>query len=106
MKRFFVVDSDCLGIIERLRSIDKDYFVVFDIDKKKFELHNKSQFSNSYCLTFPFDEIDERMVCLTLKTRVQNSDKFFQEMEKENERNRKTLISTTIKAFKERFYDG
>lgn len=106
MKRFFVVDSDCLGIIDRLKKIDKDYYVVFDIDKKKFELHNKSQFLKTYCLTFPFETIDERMIDLTLKTRVQNSDKLFQEMEKENEKNRKNLISTTINAFKESFYDG
>lgn len=106
MKRFFVVDSDCLDVTERLKAIDRDYYIVYDLDKKKFELHNRSQNSGTYCLTFPFDEIDERMVDFALKTKVQNCDLLFEEMERQNERNRKNIISTTVKTFMEGFYDS
>ncbi len=106
MKRFFVVESDCLGIVQRLKEIDGGYFLVFDIDKKKYELHDKSQMRNSYCLTFPFDQIDERMVDMAKKTRVQNSDALFEEMERENKRRQDQVISATMKTFKEKLYES
>ena len=106
MKRFFVVESDCLGVVQRLKEIDMGYFLIFDIDKKKYELHDKSQARDSYCLTFPFDEIDERMVDMARKTRVQNSDALFEEMERENKRREEQVISTAIKTFKEKLYES
>ena len=41
MKRIFVVDSDALDIVQRLREIDKSYCLVFDVDVKKFCLYAK-----------------------------------------------------------------
>ena len=106
MKRFFVVDSDCLGIVQRLKEIDKDYFLVYDISGSVYKLYSKSGLSFDHCLTFPFGCIDERMVDLALKTRVQNSDSLFEEIERENEKNNKQILSATINAFKERLYES
>ena len=106
MKRSFEIESDCLDIIKRIKAIDEDYFVVFNLDKKKFELHNKSQGGNTYCLTFPFDTLDERAVTLVLKTRVQNSDALFEEMQRENEKQEKDNIKKIWNDFKETLYDS
>lgn len=106
MKRSFEIESDCLDIIKRIKAVDEDYFVVFDLDKKKFELHNKSQGGNTYCLTFPFDSLDERAVTLVLKTRVQNSDALFEEMQRENEKQKKDNIKKIWNDFKETLYDS
>lgn len=106
MKSSFEIESDCLDIIKRIKAIDEDYFVVFDLDKKKFELHNKSQGGNTYCLTFPFDTLDERAVTLVLKTRVQNSDALFEEMQRENEKQEKDNIKKIWNDFKETLYDS
>lgn len=106
MKRSFEIESDCLDIIKRIKAVDEDYFVVFDLDKKKFELHNKSQGGNTYCLSFPFDSLDERAVTLVLKTRVQNSDALFEEMQRENEKQEKDNIKKIWNDFKETLYDS
>lgn len=106
MKRSFEIESDCLEIIKRIKAVDEDYFVVFDLDKKKFELHNKSQGGNTYCLTFPFDTLDERAVTLVLKTRVQNSDALFEEIQRENEKQEKDNIKKIWNDFKETLYDS
>lgn len=106
MKRSFEIESDCLNIIKRIKAVDEDYFVVFNLDKKKFELHNKSQGGNTYCLTFPFDTLDERAVTLVLKTRVQNSDAIFEEMQRENEKQEKDNIKKIWNDFKETLYDS
>jgi len=106
MKRIFVVDSDSLDIVQRLREIDKSYYLVFDVDVKKFCLYAKVGDSFDHCLTFPYEVIDERMIDLTLKTRVQNSDALFEEIEQENERLNRRIVSTTINAFKESLYES
>mgnify|MGYP004642250925 FL=1 len=106
MKKSFEIESDCLDIIKRIKAVDEDYFVVFNMDKKKFELHNKSQGGNTYCLTFPFNILDERAVTLVLKTRVQNSDALFEEMQRENEKQEKDNIKKIWNDFKETLYDS
>ena len=106
MKKSFEIESDCLGIVERMKSIDKDYFVLFDLDKQKFELDNHAQGKFTYCLTFPYEQLDERAYLLTLKTRVQNSDKLYKEMEEENRRLEKQKIKEVLNDFKEKMYDS
>jgi len=106
MKRCFVVESDCLDICVRLKEIDKDYFLMFNIGKCKFELHNKSQGKDTFCLAFPFEQIDERMLDMARKTRVENCDALFEEMEKENRKCEAEILSATINAFKEKIYES
>lgn len=105
-KKLFEIESDCLDIIKRLRAIDKDYFVLFNSDNHKFELHNHAQGKGTYCLTFPFDVLDERAVTFTKKTRVQNSDAIFQEMEAENRALERAKAKQILNDFEEKLYDS
>lgn len=94
------IKSDVFDIVDRLKEIDKDYFVVFSLAKSKFELHHATQPMTTYCLTFPFDCLDERCVDLTLKTRRQNKEELIGEMERENEK----LTKEKINNLKRRLY--
>ena len=76
--------EDVFDITTRLKEIDKDYFVVFNTQKNKYEVHNKSQ-KNTYCLSVPFSGLDSRTIDLTLKTRRENIDKLLKEIEQNNE---------------------
>lgn len=105
MKKSFEIESDCLEIIRRIQEIDKDYFVKFCIDDHTFELHHRTQYGGTFCLTFPFDALDERCVDYVRKTQAQNSEKLFAEMEKENELLRKRQEKEVLKDFEEKFYD-
>ena len=106
MKQAFEIDSDCLDIIKRLKEIDEDYFVMFEPSTKTFQLHNHSQKRNTFCLAFPFDTLDERAVDLTLKTRVQNSDKIFEEIEENNKQREKAVKKEILNDFEEKLYDS
>lgn len=106
MKKSFEIFSDCLEIVKRIKTIDKDYFVVFNLDKQKFELHNRSQGKNTYCLTFPFEQLDERSLVHVFKTRVQNCDEIFEKMEQENLRLQKQAAMNVLNDFKEKLYDS
>ena len=72
-------------IPERLREIDPDYFVLRDLDKGVFEIHNSAQPDTTYCLTLPFSELDARTLELVRKTQVSNAARLIVEMDSENE---------------------
>ncbi len=105
MKKSFEIDSDCLDIVKRIKAIDEDYFVVYDLDAKKLQLHHRRQ-QNTYCLTFPFDRLDERAYFHVLKTRVQNSDELFAKMEAENLALQRAKEKEILNDFKEKIYDS
>lgn len=76
--------TDALNICERLKEIDKSYYLVFNTIKGKYEVHSYSQKGCSYCLTYPHSGLDERLVMLTKKTRRENLSQLIKEIEEEN----------------------
>ena len=105
MKKSFEIESDCLDIIKRIKEIDKDYFVVKNLDRGVFELHSFGQGQSTFCLTLP-DVLDERAVDLVLKTRVQNFDELIAEAERQNEQLEKRQAKEVLDDFKEQLYDS
>ena len=77
------IESDVFDIVKRVKEIDDGYFIVYDTDKLKFELHNYYQF-NTYCLTIPFDDIDDRILELIYLSSVTNIDKIIEDIDKNN----------------------
>ncbi len=80
-----VVTNVCF-IPERLREIDDGYFVLRNHQTKQFEIHHSGQFHDTYCLTVPYDELDERTLHLVQKTRICNAEKLISEMEEHNQK--------------------
>ena len=78
------MNTNVFFIPERLREIDEGYFVVRNHQTKQFEIHHSGQLHNTYCLTVPFDELDERTIRLVRKTRICNLEKLLDEMEEHN----------------------
>lgn len=75
--------EDVFDITQRLKEIDESYFVVYNTQKKKYEVHSNKQ-KNTYCLTVPYKGLDARAISLTLKTRRENYNKILDEIEKTN----------------------
>lgn len=101
MKNLIQIFTDPFFICQRLKEIDKSYFVMFDLEKKNYQLHSSEQRGNSYCLTFPFDCLDARAVEHARKTRVENEEKIIEEIDRENKRLEKKLINEEINRLKE-----
>ena len=82
----FEIKSDALGIIKRLKKWNKHYMVFYNNKKNKFELYltETNLKPKRYCLTFPFSEIDERMITYTLKSEIQNRNAVLEEIERHN----------------------
>jgi len=80
LKRIY---SDPFDICDRLKSIDQGYYVVFNTKRDRYEVHNAFQ-ADTFCFVVPFGQLDSRTVDYCLKTRRQNADKIFEEMDKHN----------------------
>lgn len=76
--------EDVFNISKRIKDIDRDYYVVYNTSKQVFEIHNSSQKGSSYCLTLPYDELDERALKYVLKTQSANIDEILYNLETEN----------------------
>ena len=81
-----LVESDVYGIADRLKEIDKGYFVVFNPNNQRYQLHHSEQPDSSYCLTFPYEGLDDRAVEHTRRTSVTRAKTIFAEMKAHNEK--------------------
>ena len=88
------IESDVFDIIKRIKEIDKDYFVVYNTNSKKFEIHN-SRLVNSYCLTIPYKNLDARVLNLIYKTATKNYDNIIKEIDIGNEAIEKKQMEKT-----------
>ena len=75
---------DVFGIDERIKKINPFYELLFNRITKQFEIHNTVQPVSSLVCVCPFDNVDERLVELLFKTRRENFDKIFTQIENDN----------------------
>ena len=77
------IESDVFGIVDRIKEIDEEYFIVFNTVKNKYELHNSGQL-DSYCLTIPYDCLDAKIIDLIHFSKVENIDDIMYEIDNNN----------------------
>ncbi len=100
-KDYVFIERDNLFICQRLQQIDPSYRVVFNLKKRKYEVHSIEQVGGSYCFTLPFENLDERAVEFALKTRRENSDKIIAEIDKYNENLYNQMLKQEVNKLKE-----
>ncbi len=100
-----IIKNDIFNIAKRLKSIDKKYFIVFNSDRNKYEVHY-SRAKNTYELTIPYDTLDARTIDFVLKTRIQNKQKIFEEIENSNKKLEQQNIKNLIEKMDRRIYES
>ncbi len=78
------IQNDVYNIANRIKEIDRNYFIVYNTSKRNFEIHSLSQIGNSYCLTLPYKELDARALQHVQTTKTKNIDKILNQIEAEN----------------------
>jgi hypothetical protein len=98
------IKTDLFNISNRLKSIDKKYFVVFNTQKNCYEIHYRRA-KNTYELTVPFGTLDARTVQFVQKTKIENSKQIYEEIEKANQKaveaNQKKTLEQTYRSIYE-----
>jgi len=90
------LESDVYNISKRIKKIDKDYYVVLNTSTGKFEIHNSNQLGSTYCLTLPYNELDERTINYIHKTKSINIESILNSIETENNITKSANISSTL----------
>lgn len=85
-EKYIPVRSDTLNICDRLKQIDKTYFVLFNRNSGKFEIHSSAQTADSFCLELPFPFLDERTVVYARKYRRERANEIMKEIDFANEK--------------------
>ena len=88
--------SDVYNISKRVKEIDKDYYIVYDTSNNKFEVHNSNQVGSSYCLTLPFNCLDERTLNYVHKTKSTNLEDILQKIENDNNKLKSTEKTSAL----------
>ena len=81
-----ILHTSALKIPERVKEIDKGYFVVYNHKEGYFEIHHEYGLTtrDSLQLWIPFKELDQRTIDRILETKVENAKALFAKMEREN----------------------
>lgn len=79
------IENDLFDIAGRLKEIDSGYFVLYDTESLRFELHNV-RYNPTMQLVFPYEKLDPRAISFTRKTRIERRAQLIAEMDKHNER--------------------
>lgn len=85
MKKQKVIESDVFDICKRIKELDPSYYIVYNFQNNKFEVHSNYQRGNSFCFIVPFDALDARVLEYARKTSVARKDKLIEEIDRENE---------------------
>ena len=96
-----LIKNDVFNIVNRLKQINKNYYILFNKKTTKFEVHFKN-LKNTLQLVLPFKFLDKRTVDLVQKSRVENKQKLLLEMEQNNikieqNKNKKLTDEVTFK---------
>ena len=97
---------DVYNISKRIKLIEKDYYIVYNTSKQKFEVHNSSQMGGTYCLTLPYSELDERALNYVAKTKSENIERILADLENHNQINKNAKQRETLSKINELVLDN
>ena len=101
MKNLVQIENDCFDIVKRIKEIDSDYVVFYNLKMTRYEVYVKNVFKMDYAFTCPFDVLDERVLDYAVKTRSENRDKIIAEIEDNNQKIEKANLKKQVNALKE-----
>ena len=76
------INNDLFDIASRVKEIDPRYEIYFETESQKFTLWAEGKRQ----LTLPFENLDERALVYTRKTRIENMEEVIEEIDSSNEK--------------------
>lgn len=98
--RYLKIEDDVYYISNRLKEIDEKYVILYNLDKKVYEVHISGE-RDSYCFTVPYSELDERTLFYALKSASSRRDEIIKEIEENNQKLYEKSIKDQVKKIKE-----
>ncbi len=80
------MENDVFHITKHMKSIQKTYFVCYNLTTKKYEVHNSAHKTNTFCYSIPFKQLDRRAITHMLKQSKKSNQQLFHEVEENNQK--------------------
>lgn len=80
------VQSDVYNISERIKAVDERFFIMFNRQTQKFEVHVKGQPATTYGCELPFDTLDARALEYVRKYSAARNRELAREIVEHNDR--------------------
>ncbi len=87
MDKLVRIENDVFDIGARLREIDGGYYPVYNLTKKRFEVHHSGS-KNSLQVVLPYPCLDKRAIDRVRETRLEYVENMLREMDESNEKKR------------------
>ena len=78
-----LITQDVYDIVKQIKQIDKNYFVMYDEEKKKYELHDQ-RYKPTFSITL-YDKLDKRSVKKVFNSQSKNAVEIFKAIDKTND---------------------
>ncbi len=78
------IKNDLFDIVKKIKEINQNYKVFRNIIKHRYEIYFQKGVNLNLELVVPYDKLDYRTINLLNKTKVENADEIFEEIEKAN----------------------
>lgn len=107
LKNYTLIKNDMFHISERLKRINKNYYILFNQKKLRFEVHSSEQLNNSYCFLVPNNKLDKRVLDYVFYSNINNFDSIISKIDNDNAKiinnNRLDKLDSTSQISKEIF---
>lgn len=81
MKEIF---EDLFDIVKKIKEIDSNYRIFRNIFKNRFEIYYQKGLRRTLELVVPYDNLDYRVINLLNKSKIENADALFKEIDEHN----------------------
>lgn len=78
------IKNDLFDIVKKIKEINQNYKVFRNIIKHRYEIYFQKGVNLNLELVVPYDKLDYRTINLLNKTKVENADEIFDEIEEAN----------------------
>ena len=81
-----IITADLFNISNRLKKIDKNYFIIFNHVKKVYEVHYKNQSGSTFCFSVEKKYLNSEVITKAHKTNVRNAKGLLSEIFENNKK--------------------
>ena len=77
-----IINEDTYDIVKRIKEIDENYYIVYDTEKQRFEMHY-ADLPQTFCFIIG-DELDSRAIDKIYYTSTKYTDEILEKIDKNN----------------------
>lgn len=97
-----LIENDVFDIAQRMKEIDSEYFILYDLQKRRYEVHSKRQRGDTLAFVVPYPSLDKRTLDFARETSIARREDLLQQIDRENKRREEDVSRRILDKAKEK----